>query len=112
MFEEYGDEWAWLIAYVEKYKRIPELLIFEQQFPEFQCLAVDDQDSQARKVKENYASRQLLARSSVASQLVNQGDLLSAQSELQSALLEAGRFLGVVSDGDVLTDHSDVLGES
>lgn len=60
-FQNYEQEFNFIIEHYEKYKKVPDETTFLDNFPEFDILRIDENDSYlVNKIKENYLFKELV----------------------------------------------------
>lgn len=111
MFHTYQEEWQWVEAYVQTYKRPPTLNAFRSAFPEFRIYKVKDTGYFADEVRRQHANNMLIEVMHKAAELLADGDIETAVKKMTNSAIGIAATLGTNSDTDIFTDFNDVLAD-
>jgi replicative DNA helicase len=104
LFHLMRDEWEWLTNYYKQYRKTPTKAAFINNFPDFRIKRVDDTEMYVDEVKKAHARHELTGVLRDSADLISQGDLDSAISNMRAQSVKIGTSLGTVKDVDVIQD--------
>lgn len=109
MFHTYSDEWTWIEAYYQRYRRMPSKVAFKKQFPSFGIKQCDDIHHFADEVRKSHARQLMLSMMQEAADCLADGDVDTAVKKANSSIIQIAAAMGTNTDTDIFTDFTDIL---
>lgn len=115
MFHAYPNEFEWIANYYLKEHKTPSKNAFRLQFPgnKFELLQADDTSHYCEAVRESHVKTRLLQTVAEVTDRLKDGDVDSTNvlDFLHNDAMRISRETGMVVDGDIFTDNTDILKE-
>lgn len=112
MFNNYSDEWLWVLGYQSKYGKSPSRMAFKRQFPDFVLLKTSNEtDFWSDEVRRSYTKHLLVSTVNRIADSLADDDIDTAIKTALSDIIRIAASTGTEHDGNIFASFDDVIAD-